>query len=65
MESGTFGELLYFSYITLTTVGYGDLVPTHSITRSLAAFEALTGQLYLAVLLARLVALQTMKSNEE
>ncbi len=65
LESGTFGELLYFSYITLTTVGYGDLVPTHSITRSLAAFEALTGQLYIAVLLARLVALQTMKSNEE
>jgi hypothetical protein len=64
-ERETFGALLYFSYITLTTVGYGDIVPTHSITRNLAAFEALTGQIYIAVLLARLVALHTMKSNEE
>ena len=58
-EGGQLGELLYYSYITLTTVGYGDIVPTHPITRNLAAFEALTGQLYLAVLLARLVAVRT------
>jgi len=56
---GAFGELLYFSYVTLTTVGYGDLVPTHPITRNLAVFEAITGQLYIAILLARLVSLRT------
>jgi len=60
-QTGAFGELLYYSYVTLTTVGYGDVVPTHPITRNLAAFEAITGQLYLAVLLARLVALYTMR----
>jgi len=60
---GAFGELLYFSYVTLTTVGYGDLVPTHPITRNLAVFEALTGQLYLAILLARLVSLRTSNSQ--
>jgi hypothetical protein len=49
---------LYFSYITLATVGYGDITPTHPITRNLAAFEALAGQIYVAVLLARLVAMQ-------
>jgi hypothetical protein len=57
-EHGQYGELLYFSYITLATVGYGDITPTHPITRNLAAFEALAGQIYVAVLLARLVAMQ-------
>jgi hypothetical protein len=47
----------YFSFITLTTAGYGDILPIHPAARSLAALEAVTGPLYLAVLLARLVAL--------
>ena len=54
---GQYAELLYFSYITLATVGYGDIYPTHPITRNLAAFEAVAGQIYVAVLLARLVTL--------
>ncbi len=48
----------YFSFVTLTTVGYGDIVPVHHVARSLATGEALTGQLYIAVLLARLVSLE-------
>jgi hypothetical protein len=51
-------DWLYYSFITLTTVGYGDIAPVHPIARSLALFEAVTGQLYLAVLLARLVSLR-------
>jgi hypothetical protein len=50
-------ELIYFSFTTLTTVGFGDIIPVHPIARSLATLEALVGQLYPAVLLARLVTL--------
>jgi hypothetical protein len=50
-------ELIYFSFITLTTLGLGDIVPVGSITRSMVSLEALVGQLYPAVLLARLVTL--------
>jgi hypothetical protein len=50
-----FPQLLYFSFVTLTTVGYGDIAPTWSLARSLGVLEALTGQLYLGTLLAILV----------
>jgi hypothetical protein len=48
---------LYFSFVTLTTVGYGDVLPVHPAARSLAMLEAVTGPLYLAILIARLVSL--------
>jgi hypothetical protein len=51
-------DWIYYSFVTLTTVGYGDIAPVHPVARSLAIFEAVTGQLYLAVLLARLVSLR-------
>ena len=47
--------LNYFSFVTLTTVGYGDIVPTTTLTRTLAWLEAMSGQFYLAVLVAGLV----------
>lgn len=47
----------YFSFITLSTVGYGDITPVSKVARMLAAMEAMTGLLYVAVLIARLVAL--------
>jgi Ion channel len=50
-------SFVYFSFVTLTTVGYGDVTPVHSVARTLAVAEALTGQLYPAILLARLVSL--------
>ncbi len=52
-------RFIYFSFVTLTTVGYGDITPVHPVARSLAVAEALTGQLYPAILLARLVSLAT------
>jgi hypothetical protein len=51
---------LYFSYVTLATVGYGDVLPVHPLARSLAMLEAVTGSLFLTILLARLVTLATM-----
>jgi ion channel len=50
---------LYFSLITLSTVGYGDITPVSNVARMLAAMEAVTGVLYVAVLIARLVSIQT------
>ena len=50
--------LLYFSFVTLTTLGYGDIAPLHPVARSLAVAEALTGQLYLTILIARLVSMR-------
>lgn len=47
----------YFSFVVLTTVGFGDITPVDPVARSLAALEALVGQLYPAILLARLVSL--------
>ena len=51
-------DFVYFSFSTLTTVGYGDIVPVHPIARSLCNVEAIIGQLYPATLLARLVSLE-------
>jgi hypothetical protein len=47
--------MLYYSFVTLTTLGYGDLVPVTPPARSLSFLEAVLGQLYLAILIARLV----------
>jgi hypothetical protein len=55
----------YFSFITLSTVGYGDITPVSRIARWLAAMEAMTGLLYVAVLISRLVSLYSIpKSND-
>lgn len=51
-------SLRYFSYVTLTTLGYGDVLPITEQAKSLAILEAFIGQIYLAVLIARLVGLQ-------
>ena len=50
-------DLVYFSFTTLTTLGYGDIMPVHPIARSLTNIEAIIGQVYPATLLARLVSL--------
>lgn len=55
-------DLIYFSFTTLSTLGYGDIVPSSHATRSLAALEAILGQLYLTVLVARLVGLHIARA---
>jgi hypothetical protein len=51
-------DVFYLSFATLTTTGYGDVVPVHPLARSLCNMEAIVGQLYPATLLARLVTLE-------
>lgn len=50
-----FGEAAYFSYITMTTLGYGDISPAIPITRTLAFLQAITGTFYMAVVVASMV----------
>jgi len=51
--------LTYFSFVTITTLGYGDISPVSIQARNLAVLEAFIGQMYVAVLIARLVAIHT------
>ena len=54
--------LYYFSFVTLTTLGYGDIAPVSAPARSLAILEAIVGQMYIAVLIARLVGIHIAQS---
>jgi hypothetical protein len=54
----------YYSFVTLTTMGYGDIMPVHPLARAVAVLEALTGQLYLAIMLARLVSLEVQSRRD-
>jgi hypothetical protein len=58
-------EFLYFSFTSLTTMGYGDITPVHPMARSVANFEALIGQLYPAILIARLVTMEFESSAKK
>jgi hypothetical protein len=58
-------EFVYFSLSTLTTIGYGDVTPVSEMARSLANLEALTGQLYPAVLIARLVSMEISSKQQK
>jgi voltage-gated potassium channel len=50
-----FHDYLYFSFVTLTTLGYGDITPVSSLAKSLTVIIAIAGQLYLTILVAMLV----------
>ncbi len=64
MDDPRFGYIFhYFSTSTITTLGYGDIVPVHPFSRTLATIEALVGQLYPAILLARLVSLSVIDTR--
>ena len=52
------GDAIYFSFVTLATLGYGDFTPAIPVMRGLSVFEAIIGQLYLAIMVARLVSLR-------
>ena len=54
-----FGSMFYFSFTTLTTLGYGDITPTSDLARTLANFQAIVGMLYPSIFIARLVGLYT------
>ena len=57
-------NLFYFSFTTLTTTGFGDIVPMDKVAMVLSSLEAIAGQMYLAVLIARLVGLHVINQME-
>jgi Ion channel len=68
--SGILGQvpmdvLLYYSFVTLTTLGYGDVTPLANSARSMAMLEAVLGQFYLAVLIARLIGLNIADARSD
>jgi hypothetical protein len=62
--SAVLSDMLYFSFVTLTTLGYGDLFPRLHVARFLASAEAISGQLYLTILVARLVGLHIVAARD-
>jgi len=58
-------RFIYFSFVTMTTVGYGDITPQSVAAGDLAILQALTGQIYLVVILARLVSLAVAAAERE
>jgi hypothetical protein len=56
---------VYFSFVTLATLGYGDFTPVNMVARNLAILEAITGQLYLVILIAKLVSEEVARSGRE
>lgn len=65
IEPGMIPEFLYFSFTTLTTLGYGDISPLGPISRSLTTLETITGPVFLTILVSRLVAHYVSRLNNE
>ena len=63
-DHGWNSEWLYFSFVTMTTLGYGDILPVSAIARGFAYMQAIVGQFYIAVLVAGLVSAYVSKRNK-
>jgi hypothetical protein len=60
-----FSTYLYYGLVTLSTLGYGDIVPTMPFSKSLAILTSISGQLYIAIIIAMLVGKFASQKNEE
>ena len=60
----TLFDCFYFSFVTLTTLGYGDITPVSKVAKMLVVLEGLIGQLYITMLVARLVGLYTARESK-
>ena len=64
-EISPLGQLIYFSYVTIATLGYGDIVPVSGPAKGLVILEAIIGQMYLVVVVARLVSLYGQSESKK
>jgi voltage-gated potassium channel len=62
-DSPQFWDMIYFSFVTLTTLGYGDITPAAPLARALAYTEAIVGQLYIAILIGTMVGSIQRRAN--
>jgi voltage-gated potassium channel Kch len=58
------GDVLYFSFVTLATVGYGDLTPATPVARAVCVIESITGIMYVAIFIARFVSIHSSRSKK-
>jgi hypothetical protein len=65
VKRNVFANFIYYSFVTLTTLGYGDIVPVSPHARALSSLEAVIGQLFIAVLIARLVGMHIVHETEK
>lgn len=59
----SFPDLIYFSFVTMSTLGYGDVIPSSSLAKTITVLQAIVGQFYLAVLVAKLVVLSEFNAR--
>lgn len=59
-----FSSMLYFSFVTLLTIGYGDIVPINEVGQTVVVLEGIIGQLYIAILVARIVSVYSFVSDK-
>jgi hypothetical protein len=62
-DSLNFSEVLYFSFVTLSTVGYGDISPSHGLARMISIAESIVGLMYTTIMIARFVALHVQGAS--
>ncbi len=65
IKQNAFASFIYYSFVTLTTLGYGDIVPVSPHARAISSLEAVVGQLFIAVLIARLVGMHIVHETEK
>ena len=62
-EDQVMGVFTYYSFVTLSTLGYGDIIPVHKVAQAWAAVQAMIGQFYIAIIMARLVSLHVTSGH--
>lgn len=59
-----FYQMMYYSFVTLSTLGYGEIIPVHPVAQNWAAVEATLGQFFVAIVIARLVSMYTVEGHK-
>ncbi len=62
-QGNLFIQMIYYSFVTLSTLGYGDVLPQHDVAQNWAGVEAMIGQFYIAIIMARLVSAYTVNQD--